>query len=259
MFGLLLIMETRFPICLVLLLTIALPFSSCQKDKKSKSQPNPNKLEYSTVREIPVVGPSGLDLTFEEDGFWVVSDETKTVYKLDNFGKVVKKIEIDGKDLEGITVVDERRLAVVLEETQEVIIVDTAGVELKRQKLDLDSKENSGLEGITYDPSQKRFFVLNEKKPCLLITLDENLNLLYSIKLDLAKDVSGIFFDDNDNSLWLVSDESRLIVKTDFEGNPIEKLEIPVVQAEGITLEKSGKKLYVISDDRATLYVFDLK
>jgi uncharacterized protein YjiK len=259
MFGLLLIMERSFPICLVLLLTIALPFSSCQKDKKYKSQPNPNKLEYSTVREIPVVGPSGLDLTFEEDGFWVVSDETKTAYKLNSFGIVVKKIEMDGKDLEGITVVDERRLAVVLEETQEVIIVDTAGVELKREKLDVKSKENSGLEGITYDPKQKRFYILNEKKPCLLITLDENLNLLSTVTLDFAKDVSGIYFDERDSILWIVSDESRLIVKADLKGNPIEKMEIPVVQAEGITLEKSGEKLYVISDDRAALYVFDLK
>lgn len=250
------ITNIRFYHFLILFLTTGLTFISCQKDKKSEK---PRLLEYSTVREVAVSGPSGLDLTFEEDGFWVVSDETKTVYRLDSNGKIVTKFKIEGHDLEGLTVIDETRLAVVLEATQEVIIIDTAGVELKREKLDVKAKENSGLEGIAYDPKQKRYYLLNEKKPSLLITLDENLNLLNTVTLDFSKDVSGIHFDERDNILWIVSDESNLIVKTDLKGNPIEKIEIPIAQSEGITLDKSGKKLYVISDDRAALYVFELK
>lgn len=234
----------------------ALFFLSCKKDN---AQEKPKRLEYDVVKEIAVLGPSGLDLTYEEDGFWTVSDETSKVYKLDKNGKVIKEFSVDGKDIEGMAVIDETRLAVVLERTQEVVIVDTNGLELKRTEIDIKSKENSGLEGISYDRKKELFYVLNEKNPRLLLTLDKNLNLLSKEKLNFSDDVSGIYFNENENNLWIVSDESHLVVKTDLKWEPLEKMKIPIAYSEGITMCKSGEKLYIISDDSAALYVFDMK
>jgi uncharacterized protein YjiK len=230
-------------------------FSLCTEVKREKS---PEVLTYNLSESIPVPEPSGLDLSFNEKGFWVVSDQNSKVYLIDSWGNEIKSFEVNGEDLEGITVVNDSTLAIVLERTREVVILDSSGNELKRATLNLKGELNSGLEGITYNPEKKTFYILNEKNPRLLITLDENLNELKRDTIKFAKDFSGIFFDDNDNSLWILSDESQRIFKTDLSGIPIEEFKIKVAQPEGITLNKASTKLFLVSDVTSNLYVFDL-
>lgn len=238
------------------ILLLAMLFSFCSKSNTDKSV---KTLSFSVAEKIPVPEPSGLDLAFDETGFWIVSDENSNVYLIDSWGKVVKSFKVNGEDLEGITVIDDSTIALVLERTREVVILDTSGIELKRAKLDLEGELNNGLEGISYDPEEKKFFVLNEKKPRLLLTLDENLNEIKRDTLNFAKDVSGIFFDAVDKNLWILSDESQRIFKTDLSGNPIEEFKIKITQPEGITLNKARTKLFVVSDKTENLYVFNLE
>jgi uncharacterized protein YjiK len=215
-------------------------------------------LSFSIAEEIPVPEPSGLDLSYDEKSFWIVSDQNSKVYLLDSWGNKIKSFKVKGDDLEGITVVNDSILAVVLERSREVVILDTAGNELKRTKLDLKGDLNSGLEGITYNPADKKYYLLNEKKPTLLITLDENLVELARDTLNISKDVSGIFYDDIDSTLWILSDESHRIYNTDLSGNQIDEFKIIVAQPEGITFNKARTKLYLVSDKTETLYVFNL-
>ena len=238
------------------ILLLAMLFSFCSKSNTEKSV---KTLSFSVAEKIPVPEPSGLDLAFDEIGFWIVSDQNSNVYLIDSWGKVVKSFKVNGEDLEGITVIDDSTIALVLERTREVVILDTYGIELKRAKLDLEGELNNGLEGISYDPEEKKFFVLNEKKPRLLLTLDENLNEIKRDTLNFAKDVSGIFFDAVDKNLWILSDESQRIFKTDLSGNPIEEFKIKITQPEGITLNKARTKLFVVSDKTENLYVFNLE
>lgn len=217
-------------------------------------------LKFSIARKIPVPEPSGLDLTYDETGFWVVSDENSSVYLIDSWGKEIKSFKVDGYDLEGITVIDKARIAVVLERTREVVVLDTSGTELKRVKLELTGELNSGLEGITYDPEQKKFYVVNEKDPILLLTLDEHLAELSRDTLNFLKDASGIYFDSAHNKLWILSDENQMIVNTNLSGKEIyEKYVIKVEQPEGVTLNKNGTRLYIVSDIQGSLYVFNLE
>jgi uncharacterized protein YjiK len=239
----------------LLVLFALFSFFFCKEVKKEKS---PEVLTYNVSESIPVPEPSGLDLSFNEKGFWVVSDQNSKVYLIDSWGNEIKSFEVNVEDLEGITVVNDSTLAIVSEKTREVVILDTAGNELKRATLNLESEFNSGLEGITYNPEKKIFYVLNEKNPRLLITLNENLNELKRDTIKFAKDFSGIFFDDNDNSLWILSDESQRIFKTNLSGIPIEEFKIKVVQPEGITLNKARTKLFIVSDVTGNLYVFNL-
>ena len=240
---------------LSVLLTLTLTASSCSEKKEE----NEKTLSFSVAEEIPVPEPSGLDISADEKGFWIVSDENSKVYLIDSWGKEVLSFNVKGEDLEGITVIDDTTLAVVLERTNEIVLLNTSGVELKRAALNLDGEFNSGLEGITYNRTDKKFYLLNEKKPLLLITLDENFSELSRDTLKFAKDVSGLFFDDKDSTLWILSDESQRIYKTDLSGNPIEEYKIKVMQPEGITLNKARTKLYLVSDKTESIYVFDLK
>jgi len=223
-----------------------------------KNKPGHQSISYHRAYDIPVEQPSGLDLTFMQDGFWTVSDENSTVYKLDKWGRKVKSFKISGNDLEGITVLDERRLAVVLERSREVVIIDTSGKELLRRTVKITGEENSGLEGITYDRMGKKFFILNEKNPCLLIVLDKNLNQLKQDTLSFIKDASGIFFDADNKFLWILSDESKLVCKCDLSGNLLQEYRISIAQPEGITLDEPGNNLFIVSDRNNALYVYKL-
>ena len=238
----------------IFLLAVLLAFSCNNKKEESVKT-----LTFSIAEEIPVPEPSGIDLTFDGKAFWIVSDQNSKVYLIDSWGKEIKSFKVDGEDLEGITVIDDSTLAVVLERTREVVVLDTSGKELKRAPIDLKGGLNSGLEGITYNPKDKIFYLLNEKKPKLLITLDKDLVELKRDTINFSKDVSGIFYDDLDNTLWILSDESTSIFKTDLSGNPIEEFRLKIAQPEGITFNKERTKLYIVSDKTENLYVFNLE
>lgn len=238
----------------VFLLSALLAFSCNKKQEESLKT-----LTFSVAEEIPVPEPSGIDISYDEKGFWVVSDQNSKVYLIDSWGKEIKNFKVNGEGLEGITLIDDSTLAVVLERTREVVILDTSGKELKRAALELEGELNSGLEGITYDPKGKKFYIINEKRPRLLITLDQNLKELKRDTLNFSKDVSEIFFDDIDNTLWILSDESQRLFNTDISGDLIKEFKIKVIQPEGITFNKTRTKLYIVSDKTENLYVFNLE
>jgi len=240
--------------CLFFILTILLAFtiSSCgNKEKQTKLL-----ITNTRVQSISVPEPSGLDVTFDRSGFWTVSDETSSIYRLDSEGNVVQTLRVNGFDLEGITVIDEQRIAVVLERTREVLILKTDGTELQRKKLPLKGELNSGLEGITYNSENGHFFIINEKKPSLLLELDEKLEILSIDTLKFSKDVSGIYYDDVDKQLWILSDENQLVVKCDLNGIPQESIKVDIVQPEGITIDNEGNRLYIVSDNTESMYVY---
>ena len=246
-------MKTLFFIIPVLILILTL--SSCQ----SKSEKTHNRLTYVGGKTISVPEPSGLELTYDKKGFWTVSDETSTIYKLNSDGIVVSTIKVNGFDLEGVTTVSDTTIAVILERTREVVLLDTSGNEIRRKALGLKGEANSGLEGITYIPESGQFYLLNEKKPSMLIELDSMFNIINIDTLNFSKDVSGIFYDKKNKCLWILSDENQLVVKTDMHGNVKEKMEISIVQPEGITITPDGKRLFIVSDNKEALYLYDME
>jgi len=210
------------------------------------------------VTPIKVPEPSGLTLSYDGKYFWSVGDSDSKVYKLDFNGSLIKSFTVNGEDLEGVTVIDSIFLAVILERTREVVIVDTTGKELKRKRLDLKGNLNQGLEGICFDSKTKNFYFLNEKHPGLLIKTDSSFNEVFRKKIKLAKDYSDIFFSNGDNTLWILSDESKKIIQTDLNGNKIKEYRINVEQPEGIVVDCKNKKVFIVSDKKEELYEFNL-
>jgi uncharacterized protein YjiK len=239
-------------ICLLITTLFLITIISC----KEKEQPQKKPLTYIGAHAISVPEPSGLAMTQDNRGFWTVSDETSTIYRLDNEGNVVQTIIVEGFDFEAITLIDDTILVILQERTREMVFLDTSGTELKRIKLDLEGELNSGPEGIAFNPENRHFYILNEKKPSLFVELDEQLNIIKKDTLKFCKDVSGLYFDEANQILWMLSDENQLVIKTDLNGKLLEKIEITIPQPEGITLSKDGRNLYIVSDNKETLYVF---
>ncbi len=209
--------------------------------------------------KLKVPEPSGCVISYDNKYLWMVSDGNATVYKTDLNGKLIEKIVIDAVDLEGITVVEENKLCVIQEEKREIILINNKGKELKRVKINFPGQSNSGFEGIAYDSKRDRYYIVNEKKPCVLLTLDNNFNIKNKKTLNFSKDLSDIYYDSKNDNLWICSDESNMVIKCDVEGNPIQKYKVSLKQIEGITLDKDNKYLYLVSDPEERLYKFEVK
>ncbi|MGD8306816.1 MAG: SdiA-regulated domain-containing protein [Ignavibacteria bacterium] len=246
-------MNVKFSFILQILLILL--FSSCEQREKRLN----TVLEDIGTQSISVPEPSGIDITYDRSGFWTVSDENSTIYRLDNEGNVVQSIEVEGFDLEGITVIDEQKIAVVLERSREVVILDNNGNELQRKQLPLEGELNSGLEGISYNSENKHFYVLNEKNPSLLLELNQGLEIISMDTLDFSKDVSGIFYDEESKLFWIICDEDQFVAKVDLNSNLIDSIKVDIFQPEGITFDEVGKRLYIVSDSWETIHVFELK
>jgi len=241
---------------IVLFLSLSLSHYKCNINRQES--PIVTNLVLQKMTPIKVPEPSGLALSFDGNYFWTISDEDSKVYKIDKLGKIVRFFSVIGEDLEGITVIDSVTLAVILERSREVVVIDTLGNELKRKSFDLKGKLNEGLEGICYDTNRKDFYFVNEKRPGLLIKTDSSFVEIFRKELKIAKDYSDIFFAEDDSTLWILSDESKKIIQTDLNGKKITEYSIKVDQPEGLVVDYKNKKVFVVSDKKEELFEFSL-
>lgn len=240
----------------IMLLSLGLTQYKCNTNRQES--PTVKKLLMQKMTPIKVPEPSGLAFSFDKKSLWSVGDSDSKVYKLDLSGKILKSFSVNGEDLEGITIIDSKHIAVVLERSREVVILDTSGNEIKRSKINLTGGLNEGLEGISFNTFTKDFYVVNEKRPGILLKTDSLFNEIFKEELKLAKDYSDIFFASKDTSLWILSDESNKIIKTNLDGYKIEEYKIDVTQPEGLVVDYQNKLVYVVSDKKEALYIFEL-
>jgi uncharacterized protein YjiK len=244
--------------CATITCILLLTLSQYKCNTNRQESPIPEKLSLRRMMPLKIPEPSGLALSFDGKYFWSVGDSDSKVYKLDFNGIVIKSFVINGEDLEGITVIDSIHLAVILERTREVLIVDTSGKEVKRKQFDLKGRLNEGLEGICFDFNTREFYFVNEKRPGLLIKTDSSFNEIFRKELKLTKDYSDIFFSQADNTLWILSDESSKIIQTDLEGKMIKEYYIKVQQPEGLVVDYKNKRVFIVSDKKEEFYEFKL-
>jgi uncharacterized protein YjiK len=210
------------------------------------------------IISLKIPEPSGLHYEKMTNSLWIVSDENSTIYNVDLKGKILSKIIVDGLDLEGITITKDSILVVVLERDRTLVFLDKKGKEQNRIKVNIKGNLNRGLEGITYNPQNNSLFVVNEKKPGLLLEIDSKGKTINKNELKFASDYSGLFFNQIENTLWIISDEDKAIFKCTTKGKLIKKYNIGIKQIEGISMDLDNKLLYIVSDPLEKLFVFEL-
>ena len=235
--------------------------------------------------------PSGLALAQDGPGYWTVSDNAKRIYRLDAEGQVLRSIKTPKKDLEGIATTPGGRLMAAREDPPQILVVDPKTGDTQRFKLkdmdgwtktlarDFGNSDNKGLEGITVCDNG-RVLVLKEGKPGLLIELSPDLTKIEAVtelteahgfkdcKRDTKADFSGLSWDTDARAVWIVSDKLQRAFLFDLAGHRVReslKLEYQkdgktrlVEKAEGIAYEPGARRLHIVSDEKAELYVFDL-
>lgn len=232
-------------------------FQNCERNSNDSAY---ESLKLISSYELDVPEPSGLSFTAGQVALYTVSDQTNKIYKISFQGKLLSTINCEGTDLEGICFNSlENNIWVVEERTRSLLNTDLQGNTLQRISLDISAQdENKGLEGITLNAANGHFFCVNEANPGLLIELDENQQIINETVLNFAADYSGIFYDNETDNLWIVSDESSTITRCDLKGTTEKTYHLGINKAEGIVVDSKNNLVYVVSDSAEKLYVFGL-
>ena len=242
--------------------------------------------------------PSGLALSRDGTALWTVSDDTRTVFKLDLEGRLVRgeSFRVDLAGLEGISL-DETGdyLYVVQEEENRLIKYSLRSKEpvWSRRLSELEGYEevgrhftsgdkNKGLEGVTVDTRTGSLFLLKEGKPALLLEVAPDATRLTGYHEitdrrgftddDLeasAIDCSGICFDSTRSALWIISDKARRIYLYSRDRDEVlfdTALRYPddmgnrtIRKAEGVAHDALRDRLYIVSDEEARLYLYAIR
>ncbi len=242
--------------------------------------------------------PSGLALSHEKDELWTISDDTNKIFCLTLQGKYrkSKSFKIEESGLEGIVLhpsgqfiyaVNEENNSIVQINIKEKKVIRTQSLAEMSGYGDIanhfiSGRTNKGLEGIAWNSNTRSIFVMKESDPGLLVELSPDLQTINNHRLLNEEngfihsdggsepiDFSDICYDAIRDCFWVISDQARKLFLYDWKINRVlqsaklgygknrEYREIK--KAEGVTVNSGINRLYVVSDEEARLYVFDIR
>jgi len=223
------------------------------------TQDSKKKSKDGSSFQLTIPEPSGLAFSPSKDALYTVSDKNGVIYKISLTGDILEKIPSGAHDLEGIDV-DKTTgdIWIVEEKQQRISHLDKEGVIIDKIKdVHVKTKDNSGFEGIAVNGNL--IYILIEKNPGTLIVYDKSSKKFDQHKLSFAHDYSGIDYDITDNTLWIVSHESKTLNHCKTDGTLISSQEIDVKQAEGVAVDRENGIAWIIDDGGHKLHMIKLK
>ena len=231
--------------------------SGCHQLDSAAQTPEGETLALFYNQSLEVREPSGLALDPERKTLWTVGNNSD-VYQLDLEGAVLARYRGVGADLEGIAFSPvDSTLWVADESDNSLIQLSRSGQRLASHQVALSSEKNKGLEGICLDP-QGKVYVLNEKRPGLLVALGPQLSVERQFALTFAGDYSDLAFDAQGGNFCVLSDEDRALFLWNSDRGVSRTFALPFANPEGVAVDPVGQRLYLVSDEEEELYVFGL-
>lgn len=250
----------RLFISILLILLVSVSLIGCVNSTSGHLPDYSEKKKTSDTSFIlNIAEPSGLAFSVSHDELYVVSDRDGSVYRIDFEGNIIARLPYKGKDLEGIDIDrDNGQIWIAEESRQNIHHLDKDGYEIdKITAVHIDTKKGSGFEGIAKNGDT--LYILIEKDPGVLIKYSLTSREWTFYPLSFAKDYSGIDYDPTDNTLWIVSHESRSLNHCDLNGRLIATQKIKVLQAEGVVIDHKERCVWVVCDREHKLYRIRLK
>ncbi|MGB4075928.1 SdiA-regulated domain-containing protein [Pseudomonas sp.] len=234
--------------------------------------------------EIEAKPIAGLDddvsaLTYDPDrnSLFTVTNQKSQLIELSLDGEILRRIDLDGfGDAEAVEYIS-MGLYVITDERQQRLIkvrVDDSTTTLhadqaQQLSLALGRNGNKGFEGLAYDSVGQRLFVAKERDPMRIYEIHGfpqrdpqqpfAVHVLDDQQRDaglFVRDLSSLQFDERSGHLLALSDESRLVLELNVDGQPISSLSLlggrnglkrSVPQGEGIAMDNQGT-LYLVSE-----------
>lgn len=222
---------------------------------------------------------SGLTFNRDSGTLFAVVNQPAQIVELDTEGRLLRRVAVAGaEDLEGISHVhgevfilaDERRhylYRVTLDARKtEIDLAQAARFDLRVGLVG----DNRGLEGLSWDETNQRLFVVKEKNPLRVLIVSGPSILEQEAGSELraaewrpvpesalfVKDLSSLTVHEESGNLLLLSDESALVAEYDIEGRLLSMLPMwpglhglqgRIPRAEGVALGPDGS-LYIVSE-----------
>jgi len=222
---------------------------------------------------LTVLEPSGLAYDKVNNQLFTVSDNSNLIYRLSLTGVVQETYGYQGNDLEGVSVYTSNKLLVAEEGNRELVEYDyviddgTSIVHAMSTNSPIDGgAANDGIEGVTYDSVNDKFYFLIEKNNGGLYEANGSFSIINEYQDPLAHggDYSGSYYVEETGFLWLASDQTSTIYKCNTDGSVIESFPVttsggaPINKLEGIAIDHANQLLYAVSDAGQELYVFEI-
>jgi len=231
---------------------------------------------------------SGLTYHPGRKSLFTVLNQPAQIVELDLQGKILRRISVRGaSDLEGITHVEGNYFVIADEQSHRLHLVEipdgTREIDVARAPgfglaIGMGKRANVGYEGVSWDHLNHRLWVAKEKQPMRVFAISGWLALRdaqrFNLQIDewqpagsarlMMTDLSSLTYHEPTGHLLLLSDESRLLVEFDADGNPAGMLVLrggwhglgkTVPQAEGVAVGAQGE-IYVLSEPNL-FYRFD--
>lgn len=239
-------MRRQFSIFLLLVML----FSACKKNKEEE-----NSLRIISTYNVVVPECSGLSY-YKNDLFITVSDRLEKVYIISKTGQLIDSLAYKGQNPEGVFWDSKTDYIYVVEEkSKEVVELNAIGEELNRFEVVYNNLyEKQGLEGITLNPVNDHLYIVSEKAPGFLFEFTRDGEEIRRFELTFAKDYSSVYYDQNLNKLWILSDNSATLTRCDLQGSPEESWNTGIVKGEGVVVDSQSRIAYIISDTDGKLY-----
>jgi len=188
------------------------------------------------------------------NSLFVVSDTLSKIFEIDFSGNLLQQITINADDIEGITLSKNSDTIYVVEESDNLVSSFlTNGSKITSFRIVVSTNSSNGLEGISID-NDYNLYLVNEKLPRYLLTIRNNVEVDRS-EINIVDDLSDVCYDSSLDCLWIISDESKKIIKLSKSGSIISEWLLPFSKGEGITFAQD--KMYIVRDSDSKLYVFN--
>lgn len=248
----------------IVIIFLFLALVACNKDipLPEVEVPNDSTFEISLIETslLDIAEPSGLCWDLNHHNFIVVDDNTNKAYIIDKSGKTISTLNYTGDDTEGITTDTKNHQIWIAEEAlSKLILMDYLGNELSSYNIDIKRTSiKKGLEGLSYNSYDNTFYILNEAEPGLLIKWTPDNGIISEKELQFAQDYSGIYADNADQSLWIVSDQSQQLFYCNNNGEVIQSFNLDFPKAEGLVVDMENKRVFIVSDSEQKLYTYKI-
>ncbi len=225
---------------------------------------------------------SGLSWSPLSNTLFTVTGRIPKLVELSLEGEVLRVVELRGfSDPEGVEVLSDGRIAIIDERaatlTAFYLPLDADfidGTALASISLAAMSGGNKGAEGIAWDARNQRLLLAKERSPFGLFSLPfpelaDGLAPAVSVLEELPskqifmRDFSSLAIDQRTGHLLVLSDESRMLLELDPQGNPVSFISLAmgfngltrsIKQAEGVAMDAQGT-IYIVSEPNL-FYVF---
>ncbi|MDT3696195.1 MAG: SdiA-regulated domain-containing protein [Ignavibacterium sp.] len=213
-----------------------------------------NKIFPLEEYNLDIPEPSGITYNSKNNTLMVVSDGESNIYEIAFNGAILNSIPTSGSDMEGITLSKNCDTIFVVEEKKKLVTAfDLSGNKITSFSVNVSTSDNHSLEGISLNILTNELFVINEKNPQMILKF-LNKQELWRKSIAYTLDISDICYDETSNCIWIISDESKRILKLSTTGELLKEWEIPFTKGEGITIV--NEKIYVVNDSNSKMYVF---